>query len=56
MRHLNSDDSLGIFDRLNRKSPKDRMLPNQALKVVRGDPYLGLTRDGDKGFEVIETE
>jgi hypothetical protein len=23
---------------------------------VSGDPLLGLTRDGDKGFEVIETE
>ena len=27
-----------------------------ALQDVSGNPVLGVTSDGDKGFEVIETE
>jgi hypothetical protein len=42
-----------------KEPPAGRRLPSEtALRLhgVSGDPLLGLPRDGDKGFEVIETK
>jgi|CXWL01.1.fsa_nt_gi hypothetical protein len=36
--------------------PEDSHGTRSVLQCVSGDPLLGVTRDGDKGFEVIETK